>query len=180
MLADARLDLDRYHTLLAENSIAKQTYDDQVATVRQDEGMVASDKAAVGDRPGQPRLEPGSRRRSSGRVGLRQIDAGNQVTANGTTPIAVVTQIDPIDVIFAVPEASIASIVRHANFGAGLPVTAFDRAGGAAVGAGQPRHHRQRHRHHHRHREGQGALRQPRRGAVPQPVRQRHRAGRHA
>jgi membrane fusion protein, multidrug efflux system len=135
VLAGARVDLDRYHTLLAENSVAKQTYDDQVATVRQDVGTVASDKAAVAS--AQVNLDwtkivsP-----VAGRVGLRQIDAGNQVSANATTPIAVVTQIDPIDVIFAVPEASIASIVRHANFGAGLPVTAFDRAGGAAVAQG--------------------------------------------
>jgi membrane fusion protein, multidrug efflux system len=72
----------------------------------------------------------------TGRVGLRQIDAGNQITANGTTPIAVVTQIDPIDVIFAIPEDAIPSIVRHPSYGAGLPVQAFDRTGGAALASG--------------------------------------------
>jgi multidrug efflux system membrane fusion protein len=72
----------------------------------------------------------------NGRVGLRQIDPGNQVSANGATPLAVVTQIDPIDVIFAVPEDAIPSIVRHPDFGAGLPVTAFDRTGGAALATG--------------------------------------------
>jgi multidrug efflux system membrane fusion protein len=72
----------------------------------------------------------------AGRVGLRQIDAGNQVSANQTTPIAIVTQIDPIDVIFAVPEDAIRAIVRHPDHGAGLPVTAYDRAGGSALAQG--------------------------------------------
>ncbi len=135
MLAGARTDLDRYRTLVAQNSVAKQTYDDQVATVRQAVGSVAADRAAVAT--AQVNLT-WSRIVSpvSGRVGLRQIDPGNQVSANATTPIAVVTQIDPIDVIFAVPEDAIASIVRHPNFGAGLPVTAYDRAGGAALAQG--------------------------------------------
>jgi multidrug efflux system membrane fusion protein len=103
--------------------------------VKQDAGVVASDKGAVA----AARLNLTWTRILSpvnGRVGLRQIDAGNQISANGSTPIAVVTQIDPIDVIFAVPEDAIPSIVRHANFGAGLPVSAYDRTGGAALASG--------------------------------------------
>jgi len=134
-LADARLDLQRYNTLVAQKSIAGQTRDTQAALVRQDEGLVASDKGAVDTAKLNLQwsriLSP-----VSGRVGLRQVDAGNQISANGATPIAVVTQIDPIDVIFAVPEDAIPSIVRHPNFGAGLPVTAYDRAGGASLGNG--------------------------------------------
>jgi multidrug efflux system membrane fusion protein len=136
LLADARLDLKRYDTLVAQNSIATQTRDTQAALVKQDEGLVASDKGAVDT----ARLNLQWTRILSpvaGRVGLRQVDAGNQITANGATPIAVVTQIDPIDVIFAVPEDAIPQIVRHPNFGAGLPVTAYDRTGGAAIGAGR-------------------------------------------
>jgi multidrug efflux system membrane fusion protein len=134
-LAGAKVDLERYRLLLSQNSIAKQTYDDEVATVRQEGGTVAADKAAVAT--AQVNLN-WTRIVSpvSGRVGLRQIDAGNQVSANATTPIAVVTQIDPIDVIFAVPEDAIALVVRHPNFGAGLPVTAYDRAGGSALAQG--------------------------------------------
>src|SRR6185437_10060772 len=134
-LAGAKVDLDRYARLMAQNSVAKQTYDDQVATVRQNEGTVAADKGAVAT--AQVNLN-WTRIVSpiGGRVGLRQIDAGNQVTANSTTPIAVVTQLDPIDVIFAIPEDAISSIVRHPDFGAGLPVTAFDRTGGAALAQG--------------------------------------------
>jgi membrane fusion protein, multidrug efflux system len=134
-LADARLDLQRYNTLVAQNSVATQTRDTQAALVKQDEGLVASDKGAVDT----ARLNLQWSRIVSpvaGRVGIRQIDAGNQISANGSTPIAVVTQIDPIDVIFAVPEDAIPSITKHANFGAGLPVTASDRTGGAAIGTG--------------------------------------------
>jgi len=134
-LADARLDLQRYNTLVSQNSIAAQTRDTQAALVKQDEGLVASDKGAVET----ARLNLQWSRIVSpvnGRVGIRQIDAGNQISANGSTPIAVVTQIDPIDVIFAVPEDAIPSIVRHPNFGAGLPVTAYDRTGGASIGTG--------------------------------------------
>jgi multidrug efflux system membrane fusion protein len=134
-LADAELDLKRYNTLVAQNSIATQTRDTQAALVKQDQGLVASDKGAVDT----ARLNLQWSRIVSpvaGRVGIRQVDAGNQISANGSTPIAVVTQIDPIDVIFAVPEDAIPSIVRHPDFGAGLPVTAYDRTGGAAIGTG--------------------------------------------
>jgi multidrug efflux system membrane fusion protein len=134
-LAGAQVDLNRYKTLVAQNSIARQTYDDQAATVRTDQGLVQSDKGAVA----AAQVNLGWTRIASpvaGRVGLRQIDPGNQVSANGATPLAVVTQIDPIDIIFAVPEDAIPSIVHHPNFGAGLPVTAFDRTGGAALATG--------------------------------------------
>jgi multidrug efflux system membrane fusion protein len=135
LLANARLDLKRYNTLVAENSVSTQTRDTQASLVRQDEGVVASDKGLVAT----ARLNLQWTRILSpvpGRVGLRQIDVGNQISANGTTPIAVVTQIDPIDVIFAVPEDAIPAITRHPNFAAGLPVTAYDRTGGATLGAG--------------------------------------------
>jgi membrane fusion protein, multidrug efflux system len=134
-LFGAQVDLKRYQTLVAQNSIARQTEEDQEATVKTDEGQVLADKAAVNT--AQINLtwtqitSP-----VTGRVGLRQIDAGNQIVANSTTPIAVVTQIDPIDVIFAVSEDAIPSIVRHASYGAGLPVSAFDRTGGAALANG--------------------------------------------
>ncbi len=134
-LAGAQTDLARYKTLLAQNSIARQTEEDQAATVKQDEGLVASDKGAVAT--AQLNLT-WSRIVSpvSGRVGIRQIDAGNQISANSTTPIAVVTQMDPIDIIFAVPEDAIPSIVRHPDFGAGLPVTAYGRTGGGVLAQG--------------------------------------------
>ncbi|HEX3917212.1 MAG TPA: efflux RND transporter periplasmic adaptor subunit [Caulobacteraceae bacterium] len=134
-LAGAEVDLKRYQTLLAQNSIARQVEEDQAATVRQDQGVVLSDEGNVAtarlNLQWTTIVSP-----VTGRVGLRQIDAGNQVSANGSTPIAVVTQIDPIDVIFAVPEDAIPSIVKHPDFGAGLPVTAFDRTGGKTLATG--------------------------------------------
>ncbi len=137
-LADAELDLARFRTLLAQDSIARQTVDTQAALVKQDAAAVVSDRANVASaalnlsfcRVFAP---------VAGRVGLRQVDEGNQIVANGSTPITVLTQLDPIDVVFAIPEGSIGAIARNARGGAGgsLPVTAYDRDGGTALASGQ-------------------------------------------
>lgn len=134
-LAGARIDLARYQKLLAEDSIAKQTVDDQAASVRQAAGTVAADRGNVA----AARLNLFYTRivaPISGRVGLRQIDAGNQVSSTSSTPIAVITRIDPIDVVFAMPEATIADVTRHPDFGVNLPVTVYDRAGGRDLAHG--------------------------------------------
>jgi multidrug efflux system membrane fusion protein len=133
LLANARVDLARYARLHAQDSIAAQTYDTQVALVRQDSSQVASDRGAVR----ASALNLGFTRivaPVSGRIGLRQIDPGNQITANESIPFAVVTQMDPITVIFSVPESAIGAIEQHG--GAGLRSTALDRAGGAVLGTG--------------------------------------------
>jgi multidrug efflux system membrane fusion protein len=132
LLDNARLDLKRYQTLNAQDSISAQTVATQMALVRQYEATVAADRAGVDS----AKLNLSFTRITSpvtGRIGLRQVDAGNQITANQSTPFAVVTQLTPIAVTFAVPEPAIASI---AHGGAGLPVTAFDRAGGKVVARG--------------------------------------------
>jgi multidrug efflux system membrane fusion protein len=134
LLANAKLDLQRYAALRAQDSIAIQTYDTQVALVNQDEGTVRTDRAAVDT----ARLNLEFARVTSpvtGRVGLRQVDVGNQITANQSTPFTVVTQLDPITVVFSVPETTIGSIASHG--GSGLPVTAYDRAGGSALATGK-------------------------------------------
>jgi membrane fusion protein, multidrug efflux system len=134
LLANARLDLARYAALTAQDSVAKQTYDTQVSLVAQDEGTVKSDQGTVEN----AKLNLGYARVTSpvaGRVGLRQVDAGNEVTANQSTPFTVVTQLDPITVVFSVPETAIGPIAAHGP--AGLPVTAFDRAGGSLLGTGK-------------------------------------------
>ncbi|MBV8593664.1 MAG: MdtA/MuxA family multidrug efflux RND transporter periplasmic adaptor subunit [Caulobacteraceae bacterium] len=133
LLQNARVDLGRYRTLRSEDSIAGQQVDTQAALVKQDEGIVMSDRAAVAS----ARLNLSFARivsPVSGRVGLRQIDPGNQITANSATPIAVVTQIDPISVVFALPEQAIPGVAARGE--AGLPVTAYDRAGGTALATG--------------------------------------------
>jgi multidrug efflux system membrane fusion protein len=134
LLQTARLDLARYQKLSAEDSIAAQTVDTQAALVRQDEALVSSDDAVVAN----ARLNLSFTRivaPVAGRVGLRQIDAGNQITANEATPVTVVTQIDPISVVFSLPEGQIAQVTKRAG-GAALPVTAFDRAGGVPLAQG--------------------------------------------
>ncbi|HZL01136.1 MAG TPA: efflux RND transporter periplasmic adaptor subunit [Caulobacteraceae bacterium] len=133
LLADARLDLKRYGALRAQDSIAGQTYDTQAALVRQDEGTVITDRAAVAN----ARLNLSFTRVTSpvsGRIGLRQIDPGNLITANQTTPFTVVTQLDPITVVFSVPESAIGAIATQGA--AGLKATAYDRAGGAVLATG--------------------------------------------
>lgn len=133
LLRNAKLDLTRFQTLKAQDSIAGQQVDTQAALVKQDEATVSADQAAVAS----AQLNLSFTRIAapvSGRVGLRQIDPGNQITANAATPIAVVTQIDPITVVFSLPQGDIPSVERQG--GSGLPVTAYDRAGGTTLARG--------------------------------------------
>ncbi len=136
LLADAKLDLTRYATLKKQDSVAGQTVDTQAALVNQDEATVKSDQAAVAN----ARLNLSFAHITSpvsGRVGLRQIDAGNQITANAATPIAVVTEISPISVEFSLPEDDIPAVMHYARAaGHGLPVTVLDRDGGTAIAQG--------------------------------------------
>ena len=134
LLQTARLDLERYQKLRAEDSIAVQTLDTQAALVSQDEATVSADEATVAN----ARLNLSFTQIVSpvaGRVGLRQVDPGNQIAANQATPVAIVTQVDPISVVFSVPEGQIGQVTGHGG-GAGLPVTAYDRAGGVALARG--------------------------------------------
>ena len=134
-LADAQLDLNRYATLKAQNSIATQTYDTQAALVKQYQASVRQDEATVA--AARLNLEYAHITAPvSGRAGLRQIDVGNQVTANESTPVTVITQIDPITIVFPLPEDAIGEIMaRHG--GAGLQVTAYDRTGASEIAVGK-------------------------------------------
>ena len=111
--------------------------DTQAALVKQDEASVVSDRAAVAS----AKLNLSFTRVDapvSGRVGLRQIDPGNQITANASTPMVVLTQIDPISVVFSLPEDDIPSVTKNAGpRGGGLDVTALDRAGGTVLAHGK-------------------------------------------
>ncbi len=125
-IANAQVDEKRYETLLQQNSVSQQQYDTQAALVRQDQGVVKSDQANVD----AARINLSYCRITSpvaGRLGLRQVDIGNLVQA-GSTTIVVVTQLQPISVLFSVPEDSIDSILGQVNNGANLPAHAFDRA----------------------------------------------------
>lgn len=132
----AGVDLARYRTLLAQDSIARQQVDSQGAPVRQLQGTVAADRAALGS----ARLNLSYTAVTSpvtGRIGLRQTDIGNYVTPSDTNGIATVTQLDPIDVEFALPQAQLAAIqVKIGPGGGGLAVTALDQNGGQVVAQG--------------------------------------------
>jgi membrane fusion protein, multidrug efflux system len=125
-LANAKVDQERYKTLLAQNSISDQVFATQVATVAQDEATIASDRAAL--EAAQLNLDY-CRITSpvAGLVGLRQVDVGNLMQAS-TTTIAVVTQLQPMSVLFTVPEDSLANILQRLRDGQKLAVDAFDRS----------------------------------------------------
>src|SRR5579872_1204987 len=115
LLANAKVDLARYKTLLSQESVSDQTYATQVSTVAQDEATVAFDDAAVES----ARLNLSYCRITSpvaGRVGLRQVDVGNLLQASSST-IVIVTQLTPISVIFTVPEDSVRQIMQRLSHG---------------------------------------------------------------
>jgi len=135
-LAAAEVDLNRYQTLLKQDSIASQQVDTQRATVRQLSGTVAADRAAIGS----AELNLGYtaiRAPATGRIGIRQVDIGNYLTPSDANGIAVITQLDPIDVSFALPQAQLATIGRTAGSGAGLPVEARDQNDNSPIATGQ-------------------------------------------
>lgn len=125
-LRQARMDLARYQTLGKQDSIAKQTLQDQVFTVAQDEATTKADQAQIDSAKLNLQychiVSP-----VDGRVGLRQVDAGNYVTASSTNGIVVVTQIKPISVIFTVAEDDIQPIMEKLRGGNALAVDAYDR-----------------------------------------------------
>ncbi|MBD0704242.1 MdtA/MuxA family multidrug efflux RND transporter periplasmic adaptor subunit [Pseudomonas sp. E141] len=126
-LKNAQVDLERYRGLYAEDSIAKQTLDTAAALVGQYQGTVKTNQAAVND--AKLNLEfTRIRAPISGRVGLRQLDVGNLVAANDTTALAVITQTQPISVVFTLPETNLDTVLARYRSGAKLPVEAWDRS----------------------------------------------------
>ena len=127
LLATARLDLKRYQTLLAQDSIASQQVDTQASLVRQYEGTVKSDQANV-DSFKLDLIYARITAPVSGRVGLRQVDPGNYVTSGLANGIAVITQLQPISVIFTTSEDNLQQIIQHTQNGEQLSATAYDRS----------------------------------------------------
>jgi len=127
LLAQAQSDLKRYATLNRQDSISRQQVEDQKYLVQQYQGSVAADQGAVQTQMVNLAfchiVSP-----VDGRVGLRQVDAGNYVTTSLTNGIVVVTQLQPISVIFTVPEDAIAAIQKRIAAGAKLSVAAWDRS----------------------------------------------------
>jgi multidrug efflux system membrane fusion protein len=135
MLKGAQVDLARYQGLAAQNAVPHQTLDTQVALVAQDQGTVEADKASV--KSAEVNLaychivSP-----LDGRVGLRLVDQGNYVTPGDANGLVVITQLQPISVLFTVPEDNLQAIAKRAQAGAVLPVTALDRTGATKIADG--------------------------------------------
>ncbi|SEM45570.1 membrane fusion protein, multidrug efflux system [Pseudomonas sp. ok272] len=126
LLQNAQVDLQRYRELFAQDSIAKQTLDTAASLVGQYQGTVKTNQAAVND--AKLNLEfTRIRAPITGRIGLRQLDVGNLVAANDTTFLAVITQTQPISVVFTLPENSLDVVLARYRAGAKLPVEAWDR-----------------------------------------------------
>jgi len=135
LLRNAVLDLQRYNTLVAENSIARQTRDTQEALVGQYQATVKADQAQVDAQ----KLNLTYCRIISpvtGRVGLRQVDPGNYVQVSDPNGIVVITQVNPISVIFTTPEDNLPQVMRRLRGGATLDVIAYDRTGANELARG--------------------------------------------
>jgi len=135
LLKNAQLDLERYRVLSGQDSIAKQQYDTQKSLVRQLEGTVKTDQGQVDS----ARLQLKYCRITApltGRVGLRQVDAGNIIHTTDTNGLVVITQQQPVTVIFPIPEDSLPPVLAKLKVGARLTVEAFDREQKQKLAAG--------------------------------------------
>ena len=136
LLADAKLDLKRYEGLVKEDSIAEQQLDTQKALVDQYIGTVESDEGQL--KTAQVNLiythiiAP-----VTGRVGLRQVDQGNYVTPGDANGIVVINQLQPITVIFPIPEDNVPALMRRLHGGGPMTVEAYDRTNSAKLADGK-------------------------------------------
>ena len=135
LLQAAELDLKRYQELAKTNAIPRQQLDTQVSLVAQDKGLVIADQAQIDTQKLNIAychiIAP-----ITGRAGLRLVDPGNYVTAGDASGIVVITQLQPISVVFTVAEDNVPQIARRLRAGATLPVTAFDRSGVVKLATG--------------------------------------------
>ena len=114
LLRNAEIDLKRYETLIAQESVSNQVFDTQRALVEQYRGNLLTDQGLVD----AARLQVEFARITSpitGRIGLRQVDPGNLVQANNSTPLFVITQVSPTTVIFAVPQSLLSTYLQKLN-----------------------------------------------------------------
>jgi membrane fusion protein, multidrug efflux system len=135
LLSQGEMDLKRYQDAWARNAIPKQTLDDQEKIVLQQRGTVKSDQGTLQF----DQVQLGFANITSpitGRVGLRLVDPGNLATASSATPLAVVTQIQPITVVFTIPEDSVSELQQQMRHGKALPVDALDRSDEHKLGSG--------------------------------------------
>ncbi len=133
-LTAAKKDLERYKTLVAQDSISQQTLDTQQSTVSQLEGSVQSDQAAVQTQQ-LNLIYAHITAPISGRVGLRQVDPGNYVTSGDTNGVVAITEQSPIDVAFTIPEDQVQTVVGRFKDNK-LPVSVMDRTQAKVLATG--------------------------------------------
>ena len=136
LLENARVDVQRYRALLAQDSISKQQVDTQESLVRQYEAAVQADQGNIDN----AKLQLAYTRvvaPISGRVGLRQVDPGNIVRAADANGIVVITQLSPIGVVFPIPEDQLPRVMKRLMAGDRIPVEAYDRAQKEKLGSGR-------------------------------------------
>ena len=127
LLNNARIDAERYRVLFAQDSVAKQQLDTQESLVRQYVGTIKVDQAAI-DTAKLQLTYCRITAPASGRLGLRQVDPGNIVHAADANGLVVITQLQPIGVVFTMPEDTLPTVMKKLRAGEKLPVDAYDRA----------------------------------------------------
>lgn len=125
-LANARLDLARYQKLAKTNLVSQQELDNQQALVKQSEASIRIDEATISNAQLQLTYSKITAP-ISGRVGLKQVDVGNYISGGSSTPIVVINQMDPVDVIFTLPEQDLANVIQARKNNTNLPVIVLDR-----------------------------------------------------
>ncbi|MBI3781807.1 MAG: MdtA/MuxA family multidrug efflux RND transporter periplasmic adaptor subunit [Deltaproteobacteria bacterium] len=134
-LKAAQIALKRYAELVGRDFIPKQQYDDQLAQVGQSEGAIKADQGLIDN----ARLQLTYSRITapiSGRVGLRLVDLGNVVHANDTNGLLIITQVQPIAVVFSLPEDNLQRVLTRLRSGSPLPAEAYDRSGQKRIATG--------------------------------------------
>jgi len=135
LLANARIDLERYRVLLKQDSIAEQIVASQEALVRQYEGAVRVDQGQIDN----AKLQLTYSRVVApipGRLGLRQVDQGNIVRSGDTNGLVVITQLKPIAVLFTIPQDNLPVVMKRLQSGEKIPVDAYDREQKIKLGSG--------------------------------------------
>jgi multidrug efflux system membrane fusion protein len=136
LLRNAQVDLERYRTLLAQDSIAKQQVDTQESLVRQYEATLVADQATIDSAKLQLTYSKVTAP-IGGRVGLRQVDPGNIIHASDTNGLVVITELQPITVLYPIPEDNVQQVLRRYANGEPVAVDAWDRDQKAKLATGK-------------------------------------------
>ncbi|HEY4302704.1 MAG TPA: MdtA/MuxA family multidrug efflux RND transporter periplasmic adaptor subunit [Candidatus Didemnitutus sp.] len=135
-LENAKIDLARFNALLEQDSVAKQQVDTQAALVRQDDATIKVDEAQVANTALQLAYAHITAP-ISGRIGLRLVDLGNTIHPSDSSGLAVITQLQPISVVFSIPQDALPRVLAHYKAGEPMEVDAFDRDGHTLLAKGK-------------------------------------------